>query len=165
MAEGMVLWLAGAIVAGAIGGFALLWKRVTDFTEKHAAPRRDKPLDERTLTDKLIIEADRRADLLNIQKYDEFLTNYVAAYITDILKRAPVVGPMIVAADYVDDMLESLSRRNPKLAAELDQDLETAKEKLAGAIGKAIQKDPLAKALAESGVEGVVPQISPTGLR
>lgn len=138
--ETAALWIAGAIVATAMASFAVMWGRVRDFTEKHAAPLRAKSPEDRTLTDKLIIEADRRADMLNIDKYEVFLENYVAAYLLDIMKRAPVVGPLVVAADYVDDMMESLKRRNPDLAASLNQSVQTATERLAGAIGKAVLK-------------------------
>lgn len=137
----IALWLAGVIVAAGLVGFAAIWKRVTDFTEAHAAPRRAKPEEDRTLIDKMIIEADRRADLLNIEQYNTFLESYVAAYLVDILKKAPVVGPMVVAADYVDDMLDKLADGNPELAKRLDQSYETAKRKLAGAIGQAMQEN------------------------
>lgn len=140
LTENAALWIAGAIVAGGLAAFALLWSKVTAFTEKHAAPLRAKPENERTLTDKLIIEADRRADMLNIEQYNAFLTSYVSAYIVEILKKAPIVGPMEVAAEKVDDMLEKLRDGNPQLAKRLDQSYETAKRKLAGAIGDALQK-------------------------
>lgn len=136
--EHVAFWIAGLMVAGGLIAFTALWRRVTDFTERHAAPARAVPESERTLQQKLAIEADRRADMINIEQYETFLTNFVASYITDILKRkeTQLQEPMEIADAYVDKMVETLERRNPDLAANLNQTIETAKERLAGAVGK-----------------------------
>ena len=136
--------IATAIGGAAVVALAMLWKKVTDFTERHAAPLREIPEENRTLTQKLIIEADRRADMLNIEQYNKFLESYVAAYVTELLEKARVVGPMKAAEERVDDMIEKLADGNPELAVRLDQSYETAKRKLAGAIGEALQKNGMA---------------------
>lgn len=160
--DNATLWVAGIIAAGiiALGGYFI--RGLQGFTEKHAAPiRADKPNEaDRTLTEKLIVEADRRADLLNIEKYDIFLQNFVAMHLLDIMKTAPVVGPIATAADYVDRMLESLRRRNPDLAASMNQSRTTAQEKLAGEIGKVV-KDKLTVDLLVAGAPAVEPRPEP----
>ena len=82
--------------------------------------------------------------MLNIEQYNKFLESYVAAYVTELLEKAQVVGPMKAAEERVDDMIEKLADGNPELAARLDQSYETAKRKLAGAIGEALQKNGMA---------------------
>lgn len=151
--EQITLYLGQIIAAFVIGG-GFAWLVAT--SERFAAPRRSKPVEDRTLTDKLIIEADRRIDMINIQQLETFLASFVSAHLDKIIKRAPVVGPLVTAADYVDDALESFRRRNPDLAAQTQMTAKTMQEKLAGAIGQAT-KDRLTEALKDAGVPAVKP--------
>lgn len=134
MIDQLTLYIATAVASLIVGG---LFAYMAATSERFAAPRRAKPENERTLTDKLIIEADRRIDLINIQQLETFLTSFVAAHLDTIIKNAPVIGPMATAADYVDDALEAFRRRNPQLAAATGLSARTMQEKLAGAIGQA----------------------------
>ena len=134
MIDQLTLYIATAL-SGLIVGGAFTYIAAT--SERFAAPRRAKAPEDRTLTDKLIIEADRRIDLINIQQLETFLTSFVAAHLDTIIKNAPVIGPMATAADYVDDALEAFRRRNPDLAAATGITARTMQEKLAGAIGQA----------------------------
>ena len=134
MIDQLTLYIATAI-SGLIVGGAFTYIAAT--SERFAAPRRAKAPEDRTLTDKLIIEADRRIDLINIQQLETFLTSFVAAHLDTIIKTAPVIGPMATAADYVDNALEAFRRRNPDLAAKTGMSAKTMQEKLAGAIGQA----------------------------
>ena len=86
----------------------------------------------------------------------QWTSTEIAAHLDTIIKSAPVIGPMATAADYVDDALEALHRRNPDLARALNPTKITVHEKLAGAIGKAT-KDQLTTALQAAGAPAVKP--------
>ena len=153
MLDQLTLYIATAVASLVVGGL-IAYAAAT--SERLAAPRRAKAPEDRTLTDKLIIEADRRIDMINIEQFEGFFASFVAAHLDTIIKSAPVIGPMATAADYVDDALEALHRRNPDLARALNPTKITVHEKLAGAIGKAT-KDQLAAALQHAGAPVVKP--------
>lgn len=149
MIDQVVVWI-GAAVAGLIVG--AIYGRIAATSEALAAPRRAKPIEDQTLIDKAIIEADKRIDALNIAQFETFLSDFIAANLKTVIHTAPVIGPMATAADYVDNAIEAFQRRNPDLAATLNPSRQTMQEKLAGAIGKVIisgqpQQDVLAEAL------------------
>ena len=145
----LTLWIAGAVAVAVIAALVAIHRRVAAITEAHAAPRRAKPEEDQTLIDKAIIEADKRVDALNIQQFEGFLTDFVKANLDTILRKAPVIGPMATAADYLDPVFEAFRRRNPDLAQALNPSRETMQERLAGAIGGQT-KDVLAEALRDA---------------
>lgn len=134
--------IAAAIVGG--GGVASLWLIVTSFTEKLAAPRRAKLEAERTLIDKAVIEADRRVDLIDIDRLERFAADFVASYLDDILRMIPGINQIEIAANFAVKAHEAFKRRNPELNARQNPSIETITEKLAGAIGR---NDVLATAI------------------
>lgn len=140
----IVLWLAGALAAGVVGGS---FARLSATSERYAAPARAKSPEDRTLTDKLIIEADARIDAFDVQRIEGFATDFIAAHLDDVLRQVPVLGPLATAAGMVDTALDAYRRRNPTVAARQAPSVATMTEKLAGAIGK---KDVLADALREA---------------
>lgn len=148
MIEQLSAWIATGLATLVIGGF-FGWLAAT--SEEFAGPRRAKSEASRSLMDKAIIEADKRIDALNIAQLEGFFADFVAAHLDDIIRAAPVIGPMATAADYLGRATEAFRRRNPGLAAERDPDPQTMQEKLAGAIGRAA-KDKLTEALRDAGV-------------
>lgn len=145
--ETITLAIAGVLAAAIIGALILVQQRVAVVSEKLAAPARAKTPEERTLTDKLAIEADKRIDALNIQQFEGFLTDFIDAHLDDVLRQVPVLGPLSTAAGMVENALDAFQRRNPDLAAQLKPSVTTMTEKLAGAIGR---KDVLAEALKQA---------------
>ena len=135
----ITLYIAAAVAAAIVAALILIHRRIASISELAAAPRRAKPEEDQTVIDRLIIEADKRIDALNIQQFEGFLTDFVAANIDQIIRTAPVIGPMAAAAEWLDPVFEAYQRRNPDLAKVQKPSRQTMQEKLAGAIGKTLQ--------------------------
>lgn len=147
--------VVGTIAAVIVGGLFGFFAGRVDARAK-AALAKD-PAD-RTLTDKLAIEADRRLDALDRAQLETIISNVL---LSNVDKVASTIGlPPKAAADiFVDDFFAALRERNPGLAARLPIGAESVKDLIAAGIGKITAKDILAEALVKAGVPGVVARV------
>lgn len=113
---------------------------------------------ERTLTDKLAIEADRRLDEIDRGHLTTVVDNVLSSRIDKV---AATIGlpPLAAADDFVDDFFADLRSRNPGLADRLPLGPEDVKKLIAAGIGRMTGPDVLAAALRKAGVPGVVAQV------
>lgn len=142
-----------AAVVGIVLTAGLTWAAAT--SERFAGPARAKSPQDRTLLDKAIIEADKRIDAINRQHLQEFISNFVASRIDQVLG-SQTLEPMRQADAMLVEALDAFKRRNPELAREITLDPTSFRELIASGIGRA-QRDALAAALSQAGVQGVVP--------
>lgn len=135
----IVSTIAAAIVAVAFG---LVVARI-DARSKQALAKT--PAD-RTLVDKLVIEADRRLDEIDRGHLEKIIANVL---LSNMDKVASTIGlPPKQAADlFVDDFFVALDARNPGLAARLPIGAGDVKELIAAGIGRVTAPDLLAEAL------------------
>ena len=143
--------IAGTIAAGIVGvAFGLVAARI-DARSKLALAKTPA---ERTLTDKLAIEADRRLDAIDRDHLEKIIANVLTA---NMDKLAANVGlPPKAAADlFVDDFFAALDARNPGLAKRLPIKTQDVKDLIAAGIGRITAPDLLAEALTKAGVPGV----------
>lgn len=106
--------------------------------------------EDRTLTDRLIIEVDRRLDEIDRNHLETVVNNVLTANL-DRVMRTIGVPPLSAADTFVDDLFDALAKRNPRLyertAEYLDRD--KAKDLIAAGIGRITSKDALADALSK----------------
>lgn len=152
------------IVVGSVGvvmmaaGWGL--RAAQSQTERWAAPRRGKPLNDQTLADKAIIELDKKVDLINIDILERFIRSFVMARLPLILARVPALGPIVVAGEFAQEAMKEWKSRNPETQRDMVVTLEAMKGKLAGAVGEQVKdvltaqaKDALTEALRKAGAK------------
>ena len=143
--------VAGTLAAAIVGvAFGLVAARIDSRAKLALA----KSPEDRNLTDKLAIEADRRLDEIDRSHLETVIRNVLLA---NMDKLAANVGlPPKQAADlFVDDFFAALETRNPGLAARLPIRSSDVKDLIAAGIGHITAPDLLAEALRKAGVSGV----------
>lgn len=156
------------VVAGIIS--AALLGAVVALVAKRSAPALAKTPEERTMWDRLAIEAQKRVEALERDQLQQFIANFLTQTVDRWAPMVPGLSAAAAADELLTDAYESITRRNPDLAAKLGVDrqaiqktlrdfLETGIKRATDPLARAIAPpgDPLAAALAQAGVQGVVP--------
>lgn len=144
----ITLILATALVGGLFGFIA---GRV----DARAKAALAKAPEDRNLTDKLAIEADRRLDEIDRRHLTTVVDNVLSARI-DRVAASLGLPPRAAADDFVDDFYAALQQRNPGLAGRLPIDADGVKDLIAAGIGRLTAPDALAEALRKiPRIEGV----------
>ena len=121
----------GLLIAAAAAAALVLTTRTT---ERFAAPARAKAPEDRTVLDDAAIGADAFVDSLNIDRLTGFLTDFALSRLDVVLD--PVLSQAQKAEALVDATTEAWLRRNPDVAAAVNIDPQSMKERLAAAVGK-----------------------------
>lgn len=143
--------IVGTVAAGVVGvGIGFVAARI----DARAKQAMSKSPEDRTLVDRLVIEADRRLDEIDRAHLETIISNVLLANMDKLAANAGL--PPKSAADlFVSDFFDALNARNPGLAARLPINAHHVKDLIAAGIGRMTAPDLLADALRKAGVPNV----------
>lgn len=128
-----IVWLIGSVVTLVIGaGFGYVSSKVTGAGDVI----RKKSPEDRVLTDKLILEAEKRIEAMNVDRLSTFITSFILSRLPDMATKVTQgitpSDPMDIVKPHVSAAMSAWERRNKDTATQVKIGTQSMQEKLAG---------------------------------